>query len=79
MKEKKVTVLRVKKAKASQINKAVNFCIKQLNKKYSLDFKHDTKSSEKDWYCSELVWAAYKNQGINIETTGRLNEPGITP
>ncbi len=23
--------------------------------------------------------AAYKKQGINIETTGWLNEPGITP
>ncbi|MBQ9862641.1 MAG: hypothetical protein IJM28_01905, partial [Lachnospiraceae bacterium] len=49
-----------------------------LGKKYSLDFAKDTSSSEKDWYCSELVWAAYKNQGIDIEVAGN-GEPGVTP
>lgn len=79
MEEKKVTILRVKNATTKQINKAVAFSVSQRDKDYFLDFKKDTKSSEKDWYCSELVWASYKNQGINLETTGWLNEPGITP
>ena len=43
-----------------------------------LDFAKDYDSDEEDWYCSELVWAAYKNQGYNIEKSG-LSEPGVTP
>ena len=26
-----------------------------------------------------MVWASYYRQDINIETTGKVNEPGITP
>lgn len=72
-------VLRVKNASSTVIDRAVSFCVGELGSSYSLDFAHDTSSSETDWYCSELAWAAYKNQGIDIETTGWLNEPGITP
>ena len=72
-------VLRVKNASTGVINNAVSFCVGELGSSYSLDFAHDRSSSETDWYCSELAWAAYKNQGIDIETTGWLNEPGITP
>lgn len=72
-------VLRVKNASTTVINNAVSFCVGELGSSYSLDFAHDTSASETDWYCSELAWAAYKNQGIDIETTGWLNEPGITP
>jgi uncharacterized protein YycO len=72
-------VLRVKNATTTQKNNAVSFCVGEIGSSYSLDFAHDTSSSETDWYCSELAWAAYKNQGIDIETTGWLNEPGITP
>lgn len=74
-----VTVLRVSGATSSQIAGAVNFCMGQLGKDYSLDFEKNTSVSESDWYCSELVWAGFYNQGINIETTGFYNEPGITP
>lgn len=76
--DKDVTVLRVTSATTTQINNAVSFCVSQLGKKYKLDFAKDTSKNEKDWYCSELAWAAYKNQGIDIEVDG-LNEPGITP
>lgn len=75
--EKKVTILRVKGATSSKINSAVSFCVGELGSSYAIDFAKDTSSSEKDWYCSELVWAAYKNQGIDLETS--LGEPGITP
>lgn len=76
--DKDVTVLRVTSATTTQINNAVSFCVSQLGKKYKLDFAKDTSKNEKDWYCSELAWAAYKNQGIDIEVGG-INEPGITP
>lgn len=72
-------VLRVKGADQGMINRAVSFCEAQLGKPYRLDFKHDFDRHEAHWYCSEIVWAAYFLQGINIETTGSLNEQGITP
>ena len=71
-------VYRVTSASSNQINNALNFCIGELGSSYSLDLQKDTSASETDWYCSELVWAAYINQGIDIEDTG-LTEPGITP
>lgn len=74
-----VHLLRVPNATKEQIDGAVDFCIGQLGTTYNLDFAHDYSADEKDWYCSELVWAAYYNQGIDIETKGILNEPGITP
>lgn len=76
--EKEAMILRVKGATDNQKNAAVNFCISQLGKGYLIDFQKDTSADEKDWYCSELVWAGYKNQGIDIEVSG-FNEPGITP
>ena len=76
--ERKGTVLRVKSASTTVINNAVSFCVGELGSKYSLDFAKDRSSSETNWYCSELVWAGYKNQGIDIEVGG-INEPGITP
>lgn len=77
--EWEVHLLRVNDATDEQKQKAVEFCISQLGSSYNLDFAHDTSEDEEDWYCSELVWAAYYNLGIDIETTGLLNEPGITP
>jgi uncharacterized protein YycO len=77
--DKGVTVLRVTGATSTQVFGALNFCLSQLGKGYSLDFAKDTSSSEADWYCSELIWAGFYNRGINIETTGIYNEPGITP
>ena len=76
--DKDVTLLRVSGATSSIVDAAVEFCIGELGSSYSLDFQKDTSSSETDWYCSELVWAAYYNQGIDIEVAGN-GEPGITP
>ncbi len=76
--DKAVTILRVDGATSTNINNAVSFCTSQLGKNYKLDLAKDTSKDEKDWYCSELVWAAYKNEGIDIEVSGN-GEPGITP
>lgn len=58
---------------------AVEFAINQLGKKYFLDLEKDTSKDEKDWYCSELVWAAFKNQGVDLEKPMGIDEPGVTP
>ena len=77
--DKYSSVLRVVGASETIASNATKFCIGQLGKSYMIDFKKDTSPNEPDWYCSELVWAGYFNQGIDIETTGIYNEPGITP
>lgn len=64
---------RVRNANSYQINNAINFSKRQLGKKFQGEFfginadknynpediKNDTFANE--WYCSELVWAAYYN------------------
>lgn len=78
--EKGVTILRVSGATPTIIDNAVSFFRDEIGSTYNLDVPaKDTSSDETDWYCSELVWAAYKNQGIDIEVGGWHGEPGITP
>jgi hypothetical protein len=64
---------RVRNANSYQKNNAINFTKRQLGKKFQGEFfginadknynpediKNDTFANE--WYCSELVWAAYYN------------------
>lgn len=77
--ERLVSLWRVK-IKDAVRSKSVDFAISQLNKGYYLDVPNkDTSVNESDWYCSELVWAAYMSQSLDIEVTGIVNEPGITP
>ena len=51
----------------SQRYNAVEFCRDQLGESWFLNFTHNYHSSEYRWLCSQLVWAGYKNQGIDIE------------
>lgn len=76
--EKRAYVYRVNTSNANKIA-AVAFCKSQLGKNYKLDLRKDTSKNEPDWYCSELVWAAYKSVGVDLETNGMYNEPGVTP
>jgi len=76
--DKDVTILRVDDATEDNIAKAVSFCVDEIGSSYSLDLAKDTSSDESDWYCSELVWAAYYNQDIDIEKSG-ISQPGVTP
>lgn len=72
------TVMYVRGASDDDIDNAIDFCIGELGADYELDFQKDTEAGQDGWYCSELVWAAYKNQGIDIEVSGN-GEPGVTP
>ena len=61
------TVLRVDDATSTQKNAAVSFAIGQIGKDYFLNlFGKGYEPSKLAWYCSELVWAAYYNQGIDL-------------
>jgi len=63
-----VEILRVAGATDSQKSEAVSFALEQENKPYWFNPVGKSQESCKySWYSSELVWAAYKNQGIDIE------------
>lgn len=60
--------------------KAVEFCRTQLGKPWALNLSHSYSKDTSSWMCSQLVWAGYKNQGVDIELNGGAGgEPGVTP
>ena len=66
--ERGVKIYNVTSANMTKEAAAVDFCIAQLGKPYVLKLSGSCSysSSSPNWYCSELVWAAYYNQGINL-------------
>jgi hypothetical protein len=70
-------------ASSSNIQNAINFAKSQEGKKFVplydiytglFHVKNSDPNDPNDllsdsWYCTELIWAAYYNQGINIEST----------
>ena len=92
---KNLAFVRVTTANSSQIEAAINFSLEQLGKKFQsyltpwdfpwFDLKYHNPDhfwipTANKWYCSELPWAAYYNQGIDIDSNGwKLNIPGYRP
>ncbi len=72
---KSVYLLRVKKPEnltQTEFEQAkqnvVDFVLNQADKAYDWAWlQKSTDENSEFWYCSELVWAAYKNQGIDLE------------
>jgi uncharacterized protein YycO len=58
---------KVKSANETQKLKAIEFAESQIGKPYLITFPKDPCPSSKEWYCSELLWAAYLHQGIDID------------
>ena len=61
-------------ATSEQKENAVEWAINQLGQPYQSDYTNkncdpkDKKDKYSDeWYCTELVWAAYKSQGIDLD------------
>lgn len=83
MKADNLTILHIKDATDSQIEAATQFCEAQLGKDYSIPIflSEDVNPDAGAWYCSELVWAGYMNQGINIQSNDyyKADIPGILP
>lgn len=59
-------IVRATSATWQQKYDAVKFCIDHLGNDYDLHTPKRSSSSNTEWYCSELVWAAYYNAGINL-------------
>jgi len=60
---------------------AVKFAEAQLGESYDWDWMSKKyENSESEWYCSEIVWAAYKNQGIDLDAnTLGFGMGGVAP
>jgi uncharacterized protein YycO len=53
-------------ASMSQYKKAASYAASQVGKPYNWDFLNKTTTQK--YYCSQLVWRAWLNAGINCET-----------
>ena len=87
---KNLAFVRVKSANSTQKQAAVNWTQERIDAPYQIaieppwfglkianpDFPHLTANK---WYCMELVWAAYYNQGIDIDSYGWSHPFGVLP
>lgn len=58
--------------------KAVEFCKDQIGDGWWPVLSHDYDGDQVVWLCSQLVWAGYRNQGIDIECSGG-GDNGVMP
>ena len=59
-------LIRPKGATSLQFKSAASYAAKQVGKPYNWNFTDKNTTSK--FYCSQLVWRAWMNQGINCET-----------
>ncbi len=63
----RIQIYRVYRAtELGAVNAAKQFVFDQIGKSYSFDFSHTDIDNQDEWYCSELVYAAYYSGGIDI-------------
>jgi len=68
---------------ADRIGSSYRYQIPVLDGVISWELQKDPDPEETEWYCSELVWAAYYHQRVDIEafpgnlSTGMLYNPGL--
>lgn len=67
------TAFRVENATDEEIDGAISFVVNQLGKPYEIALWKNADESNPDWYCSELVWAAYYHQGILLDIDDNNN------
>ncbi len=78
-----LSLYRVNDANATQRAAAVQFCKNQIDEPYFIAeaiLSNNYSDLNFFWICSQLVWAGYKNQGIDIHsTTYSYAIPGVYP
>lgn len=67
MRTKEGTVYRLTNASETQIDGAFDFIYDQLGKNYEIAVHKNYERDNNDWYCSELIWAAFYHQGIYLD------------
>lgn len=75
-KDNMAVVMRCESADDKQIETLTDYALKQIGKNYNSDFID--KLTEESFYCSQLVWAAYKKAGIQIDFNHEeVNDYGV--
>ena len=64
---KEVEIYRLTDATDEIIDNAVDFMISQLGKKYQVAVWKNPSNDNNNWYCSELLWAAFYWEGIYLD------------
>lgn len=67
MEVKQGEVYRITDATNSEIEGAFDFIYNQLGESYEIAVYKNPSDSNVDWYCSELIWAAFYHQGIYLD------------
>ena len=67
LEEKDVIIYRLTTANESKIQGALTFIEGQLGKPYRFHLSKSDDYNSADWYCSELVWAAYLSEEIKLD------------
>ena len=71
-----VYVMRCESATSEQIEKLTDYAMKQLGKPYNTNFIQ--KENEESFYCTSLVWRAYREAGIEIDfNANEINDYGV--
>lgn len=75
-KDNMAVVMRCESADDKQIETLTDYALKQIGKNYNSNFID--KLTEESFYCSQLVWAAYKKAGIQIDFNHEeVNDYGV--
>lgn len=77
--ERKGILFHVPSATLTQRQNAVMWALSQYGKPWGVLPNKPTSSGTPWWQCSTLIWASYKNQGIDIEYKGLFSGIGVTP
>jgi hypothetical protein len=66
---------KIRNVTSGAINDSFSYIMAQLGKPYKLSARND----ESSWYCSKLIWKAFKNQGYDIEPPPAWYDAYVTP
>lgn len=75
--EKEGSIYRLNDVSETEIEGAMSFILSQLGKPYAVEYGKSFSSDSPNWYCSEIIWAAYYLQGLNLDDDN-LDSP-VTP
>lgn len=71
--------VRVKNATLTDYRNAANYAISQANLKKHYNWNFFNKGTTDTFYCSQLVWRAWKNQGFEVDRMNLGNWEPVSP
>lgn len=77
--KKNVYGLQVKNAGSVQYKNAAKYAMKQADAKKPYNWNYFNKGTTSSFYCSQLVWKAWKEQGFDIDAMNLGNYEPVSP